>query len=240
MANFIYLLPIKASLRTAWDKIHGSKKTVWAAIGMTVLIVFLCAVIEGLITTLFPRVHPVTDAILKLIAYLLQIGLLYIGIKRAQDQPIFYNMIFKTFELRTGLYVIILQFLQTLILTIPIALTLLAFQLDTKILGIILIILFIPFVIYLLVRMGMATAFILDQEKNPWTAIVLSFRITRGNFWRLLLIVIAQTLIILVSMVPLGLGLIWSIPFSLILYGVIFKNLLVNLTNTEASKQTPL
>src|SRR5205085_143591 len=78
---------------------------------------------------------------------------------------------------------------------------------------------------YLLVRLMLSIAFVLEQNVNPWRAIVLSFHATRCNFWRLFGWYIAIWIIMMISIIPLGIGLIWTLPLIYISYGMIYKTL---------------
>ena len=89
--------------------------------------------------------------------------------------------------------------------------------------GILLTILGVLSLIYITVRICLAAACVLDKGMNPWAAITSSFAMTRANFWRLVALFILQNIIVIVSLIPLLLGLIWTLPLSLILYGTIYQ-----------------
>jgi hypothetical protein len=79
--------------------------------------------------------------------------------------------------------------------------------------------------IYLLFRMYLVHAFILAKKVNPWVAIKLSFKATKSNVCRLIGLSILNGLILLVSAIPLGIGLIWTLPYFFINFGEIYKSL---------------
>ena len=81
---------------------------------------------------------------------------------------------------------------------------------------------------YVTISMSLAAAFVLEKESSPWRAIAASFQATRWNFWRLLALYILQSFIILLGIIPFFIGLIWAIPFSFILYGMIYQRLSIN------------
>ncbi len=85
--------------------------------------------------------------------------------------------------------------------------------------------------IFIFVRLALTLAFLLEQNAGIGEAFVLSFRATRGNVWRLIGLYIVWWFIMVISMIPLGIGLIWTFPLSYIIYGMIYKALMVNANN---------
>ena len=236
MTEATYLLPIGDTIKAAWDKVKGSKGSIWAALLITLIIIFGLGFFDGIMTVVAPKVEPAVAIIVQVLGFLLQMGVLYLGIRRAQDLPITYRNMFRTFEGRITLRVIVLYILQILILLIPIALMMfgiIVFDMEGVkstmliIAGVVGIIGFVA-TVFITVRIMLSMGFVLDKGTNAWAAITQSFAATAGNFWRLVGIVIIQTLIILVSIIPVGIGLIWSLPFVYILYGTVYKNLTLN------------
>lgn len=234
-------IPAWETVITAWQKVKGAKGSIWAI--CLIMIVFWIATSfldEHLIKHTLPILSPVLQFIFRILSFLLEMGLLYIGIQRAFDLPISYEQAFRTFKAKLALRIIILYILEVLIF-IPLAFliviptfifytvvhltttalwltTLASFCLIVGIIG----------TCYIGIRLWLAMAFVLDKNVGPIQAIKLSFRATRGNFWNLVAIFLLQFLFIMVSLIPLGIGLIWTIPFAVILYGVVYKRLLVN------------
>ncbi|EKD70733.1 MAG: hypothetical protein ACD_46C00426G0004 [uncultured bacterium] len=239
MANTTYQLPVWETITTAWQKVHGSKSVFWGAFGLMFAIVIGLGIAKKIIQTLIPI--PGIDTLMKFflqaIAYLLQIGMLYIGIKRAADLLIEYRQIFRPFQANIIIQIFLLYILQILIY-LPMVLLLLSIGmiftlLSTIGLGFLSILFFILaglLIVYISIRIVLAPAFILDQSQNAWGAIKHSFYATRKNFWQLFAIYLIEFIIITISAIPFGIGLIWSLPFSLICYGLIYKNLQVNVS----------
>ena len=246
------LLPIEATLSESWKKVSGAKASYWGGLGLIFLFLLginILIFILGLISpTLFDQHHPsVLSAIMNvatnIIEFLFQMGLVYFGIQRAFDNPISYRLIFKAFETRTALRLIgffLILALLCMFLLIPIfalgfsyaflsnstAESGIAGGSISAFLG------FIIFsaIIYLLVRLWLTTAFILDKQTGIWQSMKLSLQATRHNFWRIFFIGFLMGLIFLVSVIPLGIGLIWTFPMASILQGMVYKNLLPNTT----------
>jgi len=223
-------LPVWDTLNAGWAKTPGSKGTFWAAIGILAAIMFGIGVLEGM-TSKWWGISGLFQIIGNILGYFMQLGLIYIGITRAKDLPINYKMMFFTFDLQLALRLIGLYILQTLIFLIPVAvgaagafLYMMGNMLATLI-GVLLIIASIVVTVLLAVRLSLSMAYVLDAADAPVAAIKKSLAATDGNFWALVGIYILQILIVIVSIIPLGIGLIWSIPFSLITYGLIYKTL---------------
>lgn len=226
-----YVLSITDNISQAWSKINGVKGSIWAGIFFMLLITIAFLFIEHLVGLTFPILSSVIYVISRVVQFLLQMGLFLIGIKWALGLPVSYQMIFHTFEWRFAAKIIGAYFI-VFILLLPFAI-LASLPLWGE--GFLILLLFsilaligvIGF-IYLLVRLSMTQAFVLDQKINPWKATKLSYQVTRSNFWALIGIFILEILIILVSTIPLGLGLIWTLPFAFVLYGVVYRNLRIN------------
>ena len=79
--------------------------------------------------------------------------------------------------------------------------------------------------VYLMLRLYVATPLVIMQKANPWAAIKHSFSATKHHVLALFVLIIANILIFMISLIPLGIGLIWSLPYLLISYGVIYERL---------------
>ena len=80
---------------------------------------------------------------------------------------------------------------------------------------------------YLAMRLYLAKGIVLDQQVGPWAAIKKSFRATKYNVWRLIGLTLLNAIILLVSVIPLGIGLIWSLPYLFINYGMVYRRLVI-------------
>lgn len=236
-------LPIKDTLSQAWQKTYGAKGSFWVAI----IIMFLITLVGGLIGSIDAlfTVPPILKEdsplqivigfIFQLINYFLQMGLLYMGLLRAANLSINYKQVFYAFKLPValrliGTYLIEIAIFFVCIIIMIIPAIMRSSGVDVPMLVVIgcMTIGGIAF-IYFAVRLVFAMAFVLERDSRPFTAIRNSFQVTKGNFWRMLWLIILELLIIIVSAIPLGIGLIWSLPFAYIIYGEAYKRLLPNL-----------
>lgn len=226
------LIPVGETIGIAWDKVSGSKGSFWGAMLVMFLIMFALGFADGIVKLIAPPIEPVLNVILQVVSGILQIGIAYIGIKRAQDAPINYRLMFRSCDGRILALIVGFYILQVLIILVP-SLIIVFSTIGAAItennalraLFILIDVLVSMAIIFYIIRISLSLAYILDQEMNPWAAIKQSYADTRGNFWRITAIICIQMLIIIVSIIPLGIGLIWSIPFGYILYGMIYKQL---------------
>lgn len=231
-----YHLPVYETIGKAWKKVYGAKGSLWAALLINILISFCFGFISGLLQDSASFISNIINFVGQVISFLLQLGILYIGIRRAFDLPISYKMMFQACHLDIAWRVICVYLLQLVILIIPIIIMIVSGIMymqasGVAMFGIIGVLIGVIVFIFLAMRMSMSMAFVLDKETNPWPAIQQSFKVTRSNVWRLIGISILQMCILIVSVIPLGIGLIWTLPFVFILYGMIYKNLSLNVSH---------
>ena len=224
-------LSFQETLSNAWQRVDGAKATIWAGIGIFLPIIALIVFLNMMIENNF-FLNLLTD----LLFTLFNAGLVYLGIKRAQDFPIQYTQIFYPLHPGIILRLVVVAIVKYIITLIPILififLVALLLQLFSSWRETILIIakpvgllIVVTSLIYLQIRMILSTAFILDRHADFWSAIQLSFQATRGQFWHLFLLYLFTLFSIMLSIIPFGVGLIWSLPFAFILYGTIYKEM---------------
>jgi membrane-anchored glycerophosphoryl diester phosphodiesterase (GDPDase) len=238
MTENIYHLPVYQAIQIAWGKVKGSKSTFWRAFVGIVILFFIFMVLQSLLIKL--GVIP-SGQFIRMTAHIVQFilgcSLIYIGIRRAMDLPISFKMI--TYPLNGDL---ILKFaclyaLKFFILLPSMALFALASYLRTTPnlfnhwFSLLIYWVALGTLVYLAVRMWLSLAVILDKKLSAWQAIKISFKATQHNVGGLIGFYILNMLIIIVSIIPFGIGLIWSMPYAFIAYGVIYKLLMDSQTN---------
>lgn len=240
MPDVTYLIPVKDTIASAWRKVYGAKGSFWAAMLLLIVLSIILYGIQALFDYILPSLDSIVGIVVQAIDYLLQMGIIFFGIQRAFDLPISYSLLFRSFKYPLWVKMIGLYILQVLIFIIPVLLLFIPMILKASlengdslsplplIISIILVVIGVIVIIILAIRLALSNAFVLDKQLGPVDAIRASFQATRGNFWRLLGIMIIQLAIVLVSVIPFGIGLIWTIPFAYILYGLVYKRLLVN------------
>jgi len=242
-----YLLPVKETIRSAWDKLYGAKTTFWIAIVISFLIAFGIGLLAGITSSFSDFLTGLINLISQLVSMLISMGLLYIGIQRAKNAPINFKQMFYAFNFPIALRIIGVYAIQFLIFF---PLTLLFILIPMIIFGtamgdaissgltlpkvgfIIWGLIGFIITVYLTLRMVLSMGFVLETGVNSWQAIKMSFTVTKHNEWRLLLILIFQIAALIIGAIPLGIGLIWTLPLTLIIYGEVYQRLRVNLNQT--------
>lgn len=230
MTTSIWQLPIEDSLQTAWKRIHGIKHIFWKALIVSIFVMGAYQLAVSLLYPFFPRLGSISAPVLQLIAFLLQMGFIYMGVQRGLEIPFTWHAVFKGFQGFMPIHLISLYLLQFCIVLIPITLMVIStiwYQSQHSILhllGLVTFILGFLIIYFLFIRMMMSAAIVMDQDETPWEAIKQSFHLTRGNVLRLLALTILLYGIMVVSVFTI-VGVIWSFPFSFTLYGTIYREL---------------
>lgn len=250
-----YFLPIGDTLATAWTKVKGSKGSFWAAIAIIVAIGIGLNILGYCVGTLSKGTEAFIQFVNNVLNFFLQMGVIYMGIKKAQDLPITYKNLFYPFRLDLilkliGLYILKLLVLLPfgLVMVIAAALTATKTTVNADLsatdqvaasvisssslfssgIATVIYIIVIIGVIFVSLRMILAAAYVLDKNAGPWQAILLSFKATQSNVLRLLGLFIVQGFIFLLGVITAGIGFIWIMPYAFIIYGLAYKRLSVN------------
>lgn len=232
------------TITAAWHKVYGVKASFWTAFGLVFLIGLGLGIFEGIAKAISPGLSVIIQLITNVITYLLQVGILYMGIMCALDKPITYKQIFFAFDF-DHIWKLIGVYILQMIIFAPAIIALIVGgilaseanpQTTSLVLAAILFIGGIVLMVYLLMRIMLGISFVIMHNANPLDAIKMSFRATNGNVINLVCIFLLQIGIVLISVIPLGIGLIWTLPFSTICFGVIYKMLLPNAENNQINQ----
>jgi len=258
MTNPSIRLPIEETLSESWKHVKGTKASYWAAYGITILIYIGFSLIDHFFIAPFiaPEIQAeanhvqidfhsfpiiingILSVIVSLFTFLLRIGILLIGIENAKNQPISYKLMFQSLHFRTALRLISYTIIQLLVvigliftapfLSIPKSFLFANFPaLNAAVTALIYIVTFC-LGIYFTTRLSLGYAFILEKKSSLFSAIKLSFHATRCNVLRLIFLYFIIIIIMIVSIIPLGIGLIWTIPLYMNTYGMVYKKLTAN------------
>ncbi len=217
-------IPVWDSIVESWNKTYGVKGSFWAAFAIMIAIAIGFGIIEGLI----PRTAAIVSALSSLIAFLLRAGTIYMGILRARNAPVSYQQVFRAMRFDLGLKVVIVYILQVLISIPFIAIIVIGVIAGAwnAIIGIILGLVGAISLIYISVRIAFGMCYVVDKETGPWNAIKLSFKVTRDHVWSLIGVFLLFFCLFVISAIPLGIGLIWTLPCSFVLYGLLYQKLI--------------
>ena len=80
--------------------------------------------------------------------------------------------------------------------------------------------------IYLIVGYGLTLPLILDRKMSAWEAMETSRKAIHKVWWKVAGAFFLMSCIYMVSTIPLGIGLIWTVPMFAVLIGVVYRCLL--------------
>ena len=188
--------------RDAWTRTKGVRGTIWAALGVMSLLMFIanvaCSMIlpeEGLLTM-------GVEVGLSVISSFFLTSLAYMGLTVARAQSLHWKMIFTSFSCWRRL--IVTYFLQWLFIVLGF-------------------LLFILPGIYLSVGYTYAMLLVLDNGMSPWQAMETSRKVIHKIWWKMFGLYLGVGLITFLAAIPLGIGLIWCVPWSFVLMGVLYR-----------------
>lgn len=209
-----YNFSIRAVIAEAWNKTNGAKWPIHLAFLYYFLVVFAIIVVLFIATAALSVgsesasipvfLQLVLQIGINLILLPVMMGIIMMGIQRAGGREINASTAFGYFSKMISL------FLTLVVMYIMLAI------------GFMLLIL--PGV-YLSVAYYMALPLVVEKNMGPWQALEVSRKTVTHRWFRMFGFLIVMAVIITISMIPLGIGLIWSLPLFIIAYGIIYRNM---------------
>lgn len=138
------------------------------------------------------------------LAYPFMAGINMVGIRRAADQPISFNEIFSHFGrtvplLITAVVMMVLVYLGMILLIIP---------------G-----------LYLSIAYMLAIPLVVERGLSPWQALEASRKAITQHWFKVFGLFLLLGLIVGLSAIPLGIGLVWTIPLMIIAMGILYRTI---------------
>ncbi|MDF3931588.1 hypothetical protein [Pseudomonas citronellolis] len=198
----------------AWHKVKGMKGTLVVAAIIYGVAVNLLSFIIAFVLALLGVIHEsasgsgpleiLVSVFAGALCYPLLAGLNMIGIRRAAEQPATINEMFAYFGLFTpllitGLAVTCLTYVGIFLLLLP---------------G-----------IYLGVSYALAIPLVVERGLSPWKAMEASRKAIGQHWFKVFGLFVALGLILLVSAIPLMIGLVWTLPLAFIALGVLYRTI---------------
>ena len=200
-----------ALIKESWAMTKGAKGSLWA--GIVVMFLVLFSLGAGAVYTLAHwggRTAFVGAAWLNLLSQLFSAalsiiflsGLINIGIRRVRSQSFSWTLVFSGFSrlgsiLLAGLLMLLLIVSGLFLLVLP---------------G-----------IYLAVGYSLTLPLIMDRGVGPWKAMEMSRQTIHGKWWQVFTAYLLMYLLYILSMIPFGLGMIWTVPMFFILTAVLYR-----------------
>lgn len=209
-----YEFSIGAVISEAWAKTRGAKWTIHLSflyaflvmMGLMIGLVFLSTLLTEV--TEDPSGNAVLPLVIQVVVNLIMLpmmaGIMILGIKRSVEAPIKAGSIFAYFSK-----------------VIPLFLTMILMYIMI-IIGFLLLVL--PG-IYLSVAYYMAMPLVAEKGMSPWQALETSRKAITRRWFSVFAFFIILSIIVFISAIPLGIGLIWTMPLMIIAFGILYRNM---------------
>ena len=210
-------------VKEAWQKTKGAKGSIWGGAMVMYLILFAISLggSFGLMQiygesdpTMAMGVNGGLQMITAWFSMLFTGGLMLMGVRRALEQRVSWKLVFAGFSGAKILPMSIAVFLQFVLIMIGFALLVLP--------G-----------IYLSVGYALTLPLILDKDLGPWEALEASRKAIHKKWWTVFGLYIVMMLLYTVSAIPLGLGLIWTVPMFFVMVGILYSRFFVSAADLE-------
>lgn len=197
----------------AWQRVKGTKGIIIGGFIVFYVALFAATAVLGFIFGGLASEDNIAGIIIaqlivtvlaSALSYPFFAGLNMVGIRRAADQPISFNEIFSHFGrlvplLITAIVMMVLVYVGMLLLLIP---------------G-----------IYLSVAYMLAIPLVVERGLSPWQALETSRKAISQHWFKVFGLFLLLGLIVMISAIPLGIGLVWSIPLMVVAMGVLYRTI---------------
>jgi hypothetical protein len=201
-----YDFRIGAVLKEAWQRTSGVKGPLWGAALMIILVVVAGGIVAGMLSGLMGggesfAIAAALQFTLTIAMYPFLAGVMMIGIRRSVDLPVNWKLVFGYFSYLLPIVI------STVLVTV---LTCLGF------------LLIIPG-IYLSLAYIMVIPLIVDKDMGPWQAMETSRKAISKHWFKVFGLYFAMLVIYFIGMIPLGIGLIWTMPMFVMVTGILYR-----------------
>lgn len=203
-------------IQEAWRLQNGAKLPIWGAVILYYLAIFAVSFLFGMIGSVLPDVFisvAVSQVAIGLVTWPMCAGLAMIGIHRAAGLPVRATMVFDYYPKTLPIFV--------LYLVVAVAI----------VAGFMLLI--VPG-IYLMIALSLALPLLIEKNLSIGAALTTSLKVVNKCWFRVFGLFFIMTLLIGVSMIPFGIGLIWTLPMMMLTYGIIYRDMFG--VNADASE----
>lgn len=208
-----YDFAIGAVLSESWERTSGLKGSFWAAGAIVfVILLVLGAVVGGGSTVLVGNDDGIPGVLTSLIIQLVIMALMYpfvagimmLGIERSVDLPLSYKSVFGYFAYTLPLLGVAV--LMSILVTIGFLL------------------LIIPG-IYLSLAYMFTVPLVVEKNLGIWDAMETSRKAVTSHWFKLFFLFLIMGIILIVSALPFGIGLIWTYPMMVAMMGVMYRDI---------------
>ena len=201
-----YEFSIGEAISEAWEKTRGVKWTFHLAMLIFFIVVVIAVLLYVTVIIVFPSQFVDFFAQLALTAVVtpLWAGLFIMGVRRAADASVKAGQVLSCF--RSILPLLLLSVVMNLLIMIG-------------------------FILLIIPGIYLATAYILsiplmvDKNLGFWQALEASRKAVTKRWFSIFGLMLLLTFINIIATIPLGLGLIWTAPMSMIAFGILYRNI---------------
>lgn len=201
-------------LSESWNLVKGTKGIIIGGFLVFYVVMMIATFILGAVVGIFSALSESMMAVIvgqilvsllaSALSYPFMAGINMVGIRRAAGQPISFNEIFNHFGrivplIITALVMMVLVYLGMILLILP---------------G-----------IYLAVAYMLAIPLVVERGLSPWQALEASRKAISQHWFKVFGLFLVLGLITMVSAIPLGIGLVWSIPLFVVAMGVLYRTI---------------
>ncbi len=197
-----YSFDIGQVMSEAWELTRGMKASFWGAAIIVYAVLFVLGLIATSVAGQSAVMRFIPSILLGILGPVLFIGLIMMGVRRAAGLPVSFATAFSCFD--RAVTVLLASLLSTLLTYI----------------GLVLIIL--PG-IYLAIAYSMTMPLIADRHLSPWQAIETSRKAVTKHWFQYFGLLFVVGLLVFVSAIPLGIGVIWTAPWAINVIGVVYR-----------------
>ncbi len=203
-------------IKISWQMTRGVKRSLWAGIIIMFLmlfalgigVVYLLAYFGARTTTLaITWLNLLSQLFIAALSITFLAGLIHITIRRSAGRPFSWRLVFSGFSrlgsiVTAGLLMLLLVVGGFFLLVLP---------------G-----------VYLAIGYSLTLPLIVDRGVGPWEAMEMSRRAVHQKWWPIFGAYLLMYLVCFLSMVPFGIGLLWTVPMFFMLTGVTYRLLFGN------------
>jgi hypothetical protein len=190
--------------KEAWQLISGYKATLWGAMLIYIAISIVVSLPFEFIGKESIIVMIVSQIVVGLVTYPLYAGITILGIKRSVGAA---TNAFMVFDYYSKIIPIFLLYVAMMLL-----------------IGLGLVLLIIPG-IYLAVAYSMAIPLLVEKNMGIWEALETSRKAIHKCWFKMFGLYLVILVVVLLALLPLGIGLIWAVPLVNVVMGVVYRNL---------------
>ena len=208
-----YDFSIGAVLSESWEKTNGLKGAFWAAGAIVFLVMIVLGGVVGGGSAVFVGNGDVIagglssiifQLVIMAIMYPFAAGIMMLGVERSVDLPVSYKSVFGYFAytlplLGVAVLMSILVAVGFLLLVIP---------------G-----------IYLSLAYMFVVPLVVEKNLGIWGAMETSRKAVTSHWFKLFFLFLIMSIIVIISALPFGIGLIWTYPMMVAMMGVMYRDI---------------